>query len=84
MLALPPAAPAIRHRFSTRLGDHYMRFSTCDYSVHPKAIGRRIEVTADLDFVVVTCAARRSPATDGACARIARSRRSTTPVPGAR
>ena len=56
MMSLPPVAPDIRHRFSTRLGrDHYVRFSTCDYSVHPKAIGRRIEVTADLDFVVVTC-----------------------------
>jgi transposase len=56
MMPLPPVAPGIRHRFQTRLGrDHYVRFSTCDYSVHPKAIGRRIEVTADLDFVVVTC-----------------------------
>jgi transposase len=57
MMPLPPVAPDIRHRFSTRLGrDHYVRFSTCDYSVHPRAIARRIEVTADLDFVVVTCA----------------------------
>jgi transposase len=56
MMALPPVAPDVRHRFSTRLGrDHYVRFGTCDYSVHPRAIGRRIEVTADLDFVVVTC-----------------------------
>jgi transposase len=56
MLSLAPATPDIRHRFSTRLGrDHYVRFSTCDYSVHPKAIGRRIEATVDLDFVVVTC-----------------------------
>jgi transposase len=56
MLPLPPAAPEIRHHFSTRVGrDHYVRFSTCDYSVHPQAIGRRVEVTADLDFVVVTC-----------------------------
>ena len=30
-----------------------MRFGTCDYSVHPKAIGRRVEVLADLDWVVV-------------------------------
>ncbi len=57
MMALPPVAPDIRHRCSTRLGrDHYVRFTTCDYSVHPKAIGRRIEVTADLDLVVATCA----------------------------
>ena len=46
MMPLPPLAPDIRHRLSARLGrDHYVRFSTCDYSVHPKAIGRRIEVT---------------------------------------
>lgn len=70
MMALPPLAPDIRHRFSTRLGrDHYVRFSTCDYSVHPKAIGRRIEVTADLDFVVMTCAGEE----------IARHRRSLCP-----
>jgi transposase len=57
MMPLPPLAPDIRHRFSTRLGrDHYVRFSTCDYSVHPKAIGRRIEITVDLDLVVATCA----------------------------
>lgn len=70
MMALPPVAPDIRHRFSMRLGrDHYVRFSTCDYSVHPKAIGRRIEVTADLDFVVVTCAGEE----------VARHRRSLCP-----
>ena len=70
MLALPPAAPDIRHRFATRLGrDHYVRFSSCDYSVHPRAIGRRIEVTADLDFVVITCAGEE----------VARHRRSLCP-----
>jgi transposase len=70
MLALPPVTPDIRHRFSTRLGrDHYVRFDTCDYSVHPKTIGRRIEVTADLDFVVVTCAGEE----------VARHRRSLCP-----
>lgn len=57
MMPLPPVAPDLRHRSFTRLGrDHYVRFGTCDYSVHPKAIGRRIEVTADLDLVRVTCA----------------------------
>ena len=33
-----------------------MRVDTCDYSVHPRAIGRRVEVRMDLDEVVVTCA----------------------------
>jgi Mu transposase, C-terminal domain len=70
MMALPPVAPDLRHRLSTRLGrDHYVRFSTSDYSVHPKAIGRRIDVTADLDFVVVTCAGEE----------VARHRRSLAP-----
>lgn len=76
MMPLPPGAPDISHRFSMRLGrDHYVSFSHLRLSVHPKAIGRRIEVTADLDFVVVTCAGeevarhRRSlcPAPDGSC-----------------
>lgn len=70
MMPLTPVALDIRHRFSTRLGrDHYVRFSTSDYSVHPKAIGRRIEVTADLDFVVATCASEE----------VARHRRSLCP-----
>jgi len=70
MMPLPPVAPDVRHRFSLRLGrDHYVRFCTCDYSVHPKAIGRRIEVTADLDVVVATCAGQE----------VARHRRSLAP-----
>jgi len=70
MMPLPPVAPDIRHRFSLRLGrDHYVRFSTCDYSVHPKAVGRRIEVTADLDVVVATCSGEE----------VARHRRSLVP-----
>ena len=69
MLPLPPVAPDVRHRFQTRLGRDYVRFSTCDYSVHPKMIGRRIEVGADLDSVVVTCAGEE----------VARHRRSLAP-----
>lgn len=54
MLPLPPVLPDVRWRNEIRLGrDHYVRFGTCDYSVHPKAIGRRVEVLADLDRVVV-------------------------------
>jgi transposase len=57
MLSLPPVLPETTHRFVTRLGrDHYVRFATCDYSVHPKAIGRRVEVKVDLDWLTVTCA----------------------------
>jgi Mu transposase, C-terminal domain len=31
------------------IGD--VRLDTCDYSVHPCAIGHRVEVAADLDMV---------------------------------
>ena len=54
MLSLPPVAPATGWRFSARLArDHYIRLDSNDYSVHPAAIGRRIEVIADLDRVRV-------------------------------
>jgi hypothetical protein len=31
--------------------DFWVRLDTCDYSVHPSAVGQRIEVVADLDTV---------------------------------
>jgi transposase len=31
--------------------DYYVRLDSCDYSVHPSAIGLRVEVIADLDTV---------------------------------
>jgi transposase len=56
MLALPPVAPVVGWRTSVRLPrDHYVRLDSNDYSVHPSVIGRRVEVVADLDRVVVTC-----------------------------
>jgi transposase len=56
MLGFPPVLPDVAQRFSTRLGrDHCVRVQTCDYSVHPRVIGRRVEVRVDLDWVVVTC-----------------------------
>ena len=56
MLPLPPVAPAVGWRNSTRLArDHYVRLDSNDYSVHPGVIGRRIEVVADLDRVRVFC-----------------------------
>jgi transposase len=49
MLGLPPISPPGWWRASLRLPrDHYVRLDTCDYSVHPVAVGRSIEVTADL------------------------------------
>lgn len=56
MIALPPVAPVTGWRRSARLPrDHYVRLDSNDYSVHPAAIGRRIEITADLDRVRVSC-----------------------------
>jgi transposase len=56
MLALPPLAPATGWRSSLRLPrDHYVRLDGNDYSVHPAVIGRRVEVTADLERVRVFC-----------------------------
>lgn len=59
MLPLPPILPDVRFHTSIRLGqDHYVRVDTCDYSVHPSAIGRKVTITADLQWVVVTVAGR--------------------------
>jgi transposase len=53
MLALPPIDPAtIGWRHAVRLPrDHYVRLDSCDYSVHPSAVGHRVEVSADLHAV---------------------------------
>lgn len=53
MGALPPIDTAtIGWRSSVVLPrDYYVRLDTCDYSVHPCAIGQRVEVIADLDTV---------------------------------
>jgi transposase len=56
MLALPPVAPAVGWRASTRLArDHYIRLDSNDYSVHPAVIGRRVEIVAGLARVRVVC-----------------------------
>jgi hypothetical protein len=54
MLALPPVLPDVTRHFTTRVGrDHHVRVDTCDYSVHPRAIGQVVEVRATLAEVVV-------------------------------
>lgn len=69
MLRLPPVLPDTAWHATIRLSrDHYVRVATNDYSVHPRAIGRRVDVTVDLDWVVVTCAGEE----------VARHRRSLT------
>lgn len=54
MLTLPPLAPAAGLRFQIRLPrDYYVRVHSCDYSVHPSAIGRMVQVDAGLERVQV-------------------------------
>jgi transposase len=59
MTGLPPVAPVTGWRRTARLArDHYVRLDANDYSVDPAVIGRRIEITADLARVAVTCDGR--------------------------
>jgi transposase len=54
MLTIPPVSPPNWWRFHTRIGrDHYVRVDTCDYSVHPRAIGKTVMVRADNEEVSV-------------------------------
>jgi transposase len=84
MAALPPIEPAtIGWRHTLRLGrDHYVRLDSCDYSVHPSAVGHRVEVNADLHAVTIRrdgalvgaherCWARQQTITDPEHARAA-------------
>jgi hypothetical protein len=60
MVGLPPVAPLVGWRASVRLPrDHYVRIDANDYSVDPGVVGRRVEVTADLEQVRVFCAGRQ-------------------------
>jgi transposase len=59
MLSLPAVSPVTGWRSATRLPrDHYLRLDGNDYSVHPAAIGRRVELHADRHRVEVWCAGR--------------------------
>jgi transposase len=70
MLTLPPLLPDPAFRTTIRLGrDHHVRVLSSDYSVHPRAIGRRVDVRADLEQVTVACAGEL----------VARHRRSLVP-----
>jgi transposase len=84
MSVLPPIdAATIGWRHTVRLPrDHYVRLDSCDYSVHPSAVGHRVEVAADLHTVRITwagvpvgvherCWARQQTITDEAHRRAA-------------
>lgn len=52
MMPLPPTGPPRWWQTSVRIGrDHYIRLDTCDYSVHPAAIGRIVRIEADTETV---------------------------------
>jgi hypothetical protein len=54
MLALPPLAPPAGLRLRIRLPrDYYVRVFGNDYSVDPVAIGRMVDILADLDQITV-------------------------------
>jgi transposase len=98
MIGLPPVAPVTGWHKTARLPrDHYVRLDGNDYSVDPAVIGRRIEVTADLARVRVTCDGRvvadheriwarhqtiTDPAHLAAAAALRSARRGLVPVPG--
>jgi transposase len=98
MISLPPVAPVTGWHKTARLPrDYYVRLDGNDYSVDPAVIGRRIEVTADLARVRVTCGGRvvadhqrvwarhqaiTDPAHLAAAAALRSARRGLVPVPG--
>ena len=98
MIGLPPVAPVTGWRRTARLPrDHYMRLDSNDYSVDPVVAGRRIEVTAGLARVRVSCEGRivadhercwarhqtiTDPAHLAAAQQLRSARRRLAPVPG--
>ena len=58
MMALPPVLPDMDWHHDLRLpADHWVRHQTNDYSVHPKAVGRRVHVSVDDAHLTVTLGA---------------------------
>jgi hypothetical protein len=59
MLALPPLAPPVGLPLRIRLPrDYYVRVFGNDYSVDPVAIGRLVDIVADLDLITVRLGVR--------------------------
>ena len=56
MTELPPVAPQVGLTTRVRLSrDYYVRVDGNDYSAHPSAIGRFVDVAASMDEVVISC-----------------------------
>ncbi|PVZ53838.1 IS21 family transposase [Arthrobacter sp. H-02-3] len=59
MLVLPPVPPVTGFATRVRLPrDYYVRMGSNDYSVHPQAIGRFVDVAADLETVTISLEGR--------------------------
>lgn len=57
MLPLPPVPLRMCWRYRIRLGlEYYVHVDTDDYSVEPHAVGRRVDISTDLDQVRVRAA----------------------------
>ncbi|MFG2030000.1 hypothetical protein [Streptomyces sp. NPDC048825] len=55
MLSIPPVDPPGWWRIQPATSARPLRLDSNDYSIRPLAIGRRIEVKADLDQVLAFC-----------------------------
>jgi O-antigen/teichoic acid export membrane protein len=56
MLRLPPAPPPSGWHLALEVGSYpFLRFDSNDYSLHPAAIGRRVELIADLHHIKILC-----------------------------
>jgi hypothetical protein len=69
MVSLPAIGPDVDRRWVLRVPpDPYLRFDTCDYSLDPRLVGRKVEVRVSdreiaavaLDTGEVACQHRRS------------------------
>lgn len=70
MMALPPVLPDMNWHADVRLpADHWVRHQTNDYSVHPKAVGRRVHIVVDDTRVTVTLGAEVVASHDRVLAR---------------
>ena len=63
MRPLPSVVPDVDRRFVTRvLPDPYARIDTCDYSLDPRLVGRRVEVRVTQREITATCLDTGEPA----------------------
>ena len=81
MAPLAATAPDTDRRWVLRVApDPYLRFDTCDYSLDPALVGRRVEVRIDEREVAAVALDTGEVATRGRLPSTARSPRSSTPA----